>query len=178
MANRRFQLNEKQVRELLSAFERCKDGPLRTRLQAVRLYGSGYDTQQVQEITGTTHRTLMRWCSRYRRGGIEALAEQRRGGNRAALTADQVALVKDNLHRYRPVDVLGAEQVATAAGLHWTVPDLRHALLQWTGVHYRTASSYRELFARCGFSYQRTQKRFRSRSVAKVAEFEEQIEKN
>lgn len=78
----------------------------------------------------------------------------------------------------RPVEVLGPERVATASGQHWTIPDLALALQQWHGIHYRSNSSYRELFHRCGFSYQRSAKVFRSRSAAQVAEFEEQLEKN
>ena len=77
------------------------------------------------------------------------------------------------LRQYRPLDVLGSEGVATASGQHWTVPVLKQTLTQWHGVVYQSDSSYRELFGRCGFSYQRTAKVFRSHSAEKVAEFEE-----
>jgi transposase len=55
---------------------------------------------------------------------------------------------------------------------------LKQALQQWQGAVYQSDSSYHELSARCGFSYQRTAKVFRSRSAQQVAEFEEQLEKN
>ena len=48
---------------------------------------------------------------------------------------------------------------------------------QWFSVQYKARGSYRQLFARCGFSYQRPAKIYKSRSEAKVAEFEEQLEK-
>jgi len=41
-AKRHFQLNEQQEQDLKAAFKESGDGILRTRLQAVRLYGSGY----------------------------------------------------------------------------------------------------------------------------------------
>lgn len=175
---RHFQLNEQEEQELKAAFAECADGPMRTRLQAVRLYGSGYAIEDIKEIAGCTRRTLLRWCRQYREEGIARLVDQRQGGNRALLSAGQLKDVASKLRQYRPVEVLGPGGVATASGQHWTVPDLKQALAQWHGVVYQSDSSYRELFGRCGFSYQRTAKVFRSRSAEKVAEFEEQLEKN
>ena len=45
-------------------------------------------------------------------------------------------------------------------------------------VSYKSATSLRELLGKCGFSYQRPAKQYKSRSALKVAEFEEQLEKN
>ncbi len=178
VARQRQLLNGTEVRELRVAYETCKNGPARTRLQAVRLYGSGYPTQEIETITGTERRLLLRWYAKYRRGGPAALYDQRKGGNHQALTAEQLAEVRAKLHQYRPVDVLGKGQVATADGLHWTVPDLKRALAMWQDVSYRSDTSYRTLLKRCGFSFQRTSKQYRSRSEVRLAEFEEQLEKN
>lgn len=178
VARQRQLLNETEVRELRVAYETCKNGPARTRLQAVRLYGSGYPTREIETITGTERRLLLRWCAKYRRGGLTALYDQRRGGNRQVLSAEQVADVRAKLHQYRPVDVLGKGQVATSDGLHWTVPDLRRALEQWQGITYGSDTSYRTLLKQCGFTFQRTSKQYRSRSESRLAEFEAQLEKN
>ena len=75
------------------------------------------------------------------------------------------------------MDALGPQRVATADGLYWCVPDLKQVVKQWYGITYKSDASYRELFAKCGFSYQRSAKVFRSRSERKVAEFEETAEK-
>ena len=56
--------------------------------------------------------------------------------------------------------------------------DLRQALARWQGVTYKSDISYRTLLKRCGYSYQRAGKQFRSRSEARLAEFEEQLKKN
>jgi transposase len=175
---REFQLTEQQNLELKQAFQESNDGRTRTRIQAVRLYGSGFSVKDIQEITGCSTRSLLRWCERYRKLGIKGLIDQRKGGNRARLSETQIQDVSDKLQRYRPIDVLGADRVATMSGLHWTVLDLKQALQQWHGVVYRTDTSYRALLRRCGFSYQRSAKVFRSRSIAQVAAFEEQLEKN
>lgn len=175
---RHFQLTEQQKQELVVAYDKCAAGPTRTRLQAVRLYGSGYPVETIQEITGSPRRTLLRWCRQYRLQGAASLADKRLGGNRAYLTDEQLDDVCNKLHQYRPIDVLGSADVATASGEHWTIPDLKRAVQQWHGVVYQSPSSYGLLFKRCGFSYQRTARVFRSRSAEQVADFEEQLEKN
>ena len=175
---RRFQLTEQEQHRLMNAYEKSPDGPTRTRLQAVRLYGSGYSTESIAEITGCSRRTLLRWCQQYRLEGTEGLTDKRLGGNRAFLSDEQLDDVCQKLHQYRPVDVLGAAEVVTASGQHWTIPDLKRALQQWQGIVYQSISSYHVLFKRCGFSYQRTARVFRSQSASRVADFEERLEKN
>lgn len=177
-AKRSFQLSEQERQELQAVYERCAQGAMRTRLQAVRLYGSGYATEEVTEITGCPRRTLLRWCEAYRRAGLAGLVDKRQGGNRALLSQAQIVDVAHKLQQYRPVDVLGPAGVATPSGQYWTVPDLQRALQQWHGVVFKSPSSYRQLFKRCGFSYQKTAKVFRSRSAQQVAAFAEALEKN
>ena len=58
------------------------------------------------------------------------------------------------------------------------VPDLMRAVQEWFGGTWRSPSSYLALLAACGFSYQRAQKVFKSRSERDVLEFEEQRDKN
>jgi len=54
MAKRKFELTEQERTKLFQAYELCKDGPTRTRYQAVRLYGEGYDEKEIE----TDHRLL------------------------------------------------------------------------------------------------------------------------
>ena len=56
--------------------------------------------------------------------------------------------------------------------------DLAQAITRWYGVHYRSRGAYLSLFARCGFSYQRPDRVFRSRRETQVAAFQEELEKN
>jgi transposase len=176
MAKRRFQLTEEQNQELTSAYTSCKDGPTRTRYQAVRLYGTGYPTEEVISITGCAWSTLMEWCRTYRREGIAGLVDKRAGGNRAKLTEKQLEELRTRLRTYTPANLFGTT-AATPDGQFWTVEDLQHAVQQWYGVSYQSRGSYHRLFDRCDFSYQRPAKAYKSRSEAKVAEFEAQLEK-
>lgn len=176
MATRQFHLTEDQVKELMNAFTNCKDGLTRTRYQAVRLYGTGYPVKEVIDITGCSRTSLMDWCRIYRAEGVAGLIDKRKGGNRDRFTEQQIAELTMRMRTYTPADLFG-KTAATADGQFWTVEDLQRMVQQWYSVQYKARGSYHQLFARCGFSYQRPAKVYKSRSEAKVAEFEEQLEK-
>jgi transposase len=174
MAKREFCLSEAEERIFASAFVNCKDGPTRTRYQAVRLYGKGYSAREIEAITGTCHSTLMEWCRKYRQGGLDALGDHRIGGNRALLSGEQIEALGQRLRTYRPEQLFGAE-ATSSDGQFWTIADLARAVEQWYGVRYLRQSSYQQLLKRCGFSYQRPTKVYKSRSEAQVQAFEEDL---
>ena len=151
---------------------------MRTKIQAVRLYGNNVPVADITNLTGLPRRTINRWYGRYLQLGLSGFVDNRQGGNHRYLTSEQIGDLSDKLHQYRPIDLFALEDVATADGLHWCVPDLRQAVKKWYGIEYKRDTSYRHLFKKCGYSYQRTAKVFRSRSALKVAEFEEVVEKN
>ena len=177
MARRQFQLNPEQAKDLMQAYLGCKDGPTRSRYQAVRLYGTGYPLQKVLEITGCSRLTLMYWCRKYLAGGVSALTDHRVGGNRAKLSPEQLAQLKARLHGYTPADLFGPT-TTTANGQFWTVPDLRRAMEQWYGVYYQSPRSYLRCLNLCDFSYQRPAKVYQSRKEGQVVEFQGELEKN
>jgi transposase len=170
-------LTDAQAAELRQAYERTKDGPTRTRFQAVRLYASGYSVEHIQQITGCSRTSLMDWCRLFRSHGVAALRDHRLGGNRAKLTLQQREAVRVDLHLYTPRQLFGSD-TATADGQFWTIPDLKRAVREWFGVTWDSPTSYRTLLIDSGFSYQRTQKVFKSRSERDILAFEEQLEKN
>ena len=90
MAKRRFHLNEDQVKKLANAYTNCRDGPTRTRYQAVRLYGTGYPVKEVMNITGCSRTSLMDWCRMFRTEGIARLVDRRTGGNRDRFTEQRI----------------------------------------------------------------------------------------
>lgn len=177
MAKRKFKLNNEQEKELKAAYHQCQDGATKIRYQAVRLYGSGYRVQEIEQITGCSRPSLMEWCRAYRQGGVEALVDQRTGGNRAKLKFSELEQVQQQLESYSPRQLFGPE-TATREGQFWTVPDLAKLVKRQYGISYQSPSSYRNLFERCGFSCQRPEAHYRSRNELKVLAFEQQLEKN
>jgi transposase len=177
MAKRKFHLSEHEANALKRAYQQTKDGPTRTRYQAVRMYGLGYAVPEIQEITGCSPSSLMEWCRAYRAQGVAALVDKRHGGNRAKLSLAQIEAVRARLHQYAPRDLVGPG-AHTPSGQYWTVEDLAQAVQQWYGVRWDSRTSYHALFARCGFTYQRVEKVYKSRRPAAVDEFEALLEKN
>jgi transposase len=177
MAKRTFKLSEVERKELLKAYQTCKDAGTRTRYQAVRLYGEGYAEQEIEQITGCSRTSLMEWCRAYRADHSQGLIDHRTGGNSAKLSRLQIEELQQKMHQYTPKELFGA-RASTADGQFWTVEDLMHVVREQYGVEYKSRTSYTRLLSLCGFSYQKTEKIFKSRSQTKVADFEEQLEKN
>ena len=177
MAKRKFILTEAEQKELLRAYRMCKDANTRTRYQAVRLYGEGYSETEIEQISGCSRTSLLAWCRAYRADPAQGLVDKRLGGNRAKLSKLQIEEVQQMLHLYTPKERLGS-RARTADGQFWTVEDLMLVVREKYGVEYQSRTSYRYLLDLCGFSYQKTEKVFKSRSETKGADFEEQLEKN
>jgi len=176
MANRKFELTEHERTQLFRAYELCKDGPTRTRYQAVKLYGEGHLEKDIEQITGCSRASLMGWCRAYRENSQLGLVDKRAGGNSAKLTKLQMEDLSQRLHQYTPKELFGSD-THSADGQFWTVEDLHRTILKWYGVEYRSRSSYLRLLMVCKFSYQRPEKVFKSRNQMKVADFEEKLEK-
>ena len=177
MAKRKFNLTEAERKELLQAYRTCKNAATRTRYQAVRLYGEGYPVEEIMQITGCSRTSLMEWCRAYREDHAQGLVDKRTGGNHAKLSKLQIEELQQMLYQYTLRERLGPK-ASTIDGQFWSVEDLALIVREQYGVEYQSRTSYSQLLHLCGFSYQKTEKVFKSRSEAKVADFEEQLEKN
>lgn len=177
MAKRQFKLSEQEVNELKRAEMQAQDGREMKRLQAVRLYGEGRPTQDIEQIVGCSWRALMDWCKAYRSAGPAGLKSRWQGQNAAKLSGQQQAELKDKLHQYRPDQVI-APKLRISQGQFWTVSDLKIVLQAWYGISYHSETSYRSLLHRCTFSLQVPANRYRSRpDDLTVADFEAELEK-
>jgi transposase len=177
MRQREFKLNTDQANELLSAFQHGMDVKAKTRYQAVRLYGLGYRVSEIETICGCSRPSLMEWCRVYRREGVAGLLDHRQDGNHALLRPVEIEELQELMHQYTPAQLLGVGQ-ATGEGAFWSVPDLAQVVKQRYGVVYQSATSYRALLAKCGFSLQRPGHFYQSRHEEQVMAFAEEFEKN
>ena len=176
MRQRTFHLSDAQANALLAAYLHCTNALTKTRYQAVRLYGFGYSTIQVQDICACSRSSLMNWVHAYQEHGLTALVDARQGGNRARLSGEQLETLQNQLHRYTPTQVLGKDK-CRGNGQFWCVPDLATLLARDYDVVYQSQTSLRTLLAKCEMSYQRPTKQYKSHSAHKLMEFEEQLEK-
>lgn len=177
MAKRKFELTLSQLKELIQAYTRCNDGMLRTRYQAVRMYGTRYPVDEICALTRCSRTSLMEWCRAYQSHGVAGLRDGRRGGNSAKLTTSQRVDLLQRLETYTPRQLFGSS-AHTTTGQFWTVEDLQRAVAQWYGVQYASRTSYSTLFHTAGLSYQRPARVFKSQRLPHIMEFEENTEKN
>ena len=177
MAKRQFHLTPEQLKELKRHEQLNKRVDVARRLQAVRLYGTGRATSDIMDIVGCSETSVRDWAILYKRKGIDGLLDHHdiSAQNARKLSLEQEAELQDRVHRYQPREVLGQWQ---GTGQFWTVDDVQAVIQLWYGVMYKERGSYRQILHRCGFSYQRTERVYKSRpSVQDVADFEAELEK-
>jgi transposase len=177
MAKRQFELNEAEQKEMRRAEGQTQDARELKRLQAVRLYGSGYAVSDIIELTGCSWRALMDWCVAYRADGASGLKSKWQGENALKLSRVQRADLKARLAAYRPDQVIEAD-LRISQGQFWTVTDLAIVIERWYGVTYGCRLSYIRLLHECHFSQQQTEPVYRSQPDQRtVADFEAGLEK-
>lgn len=177
MAKRNFELTEAQINELRRAETQTSKVRELKRLQAVRLYGEGRSTVEIEAIVGCSWRALMDWRQRYKEEGVDGLKSKWQGQNAAKLRKEQRAELKEKLHQYRPEQAI-APEIRISQGRFWTISDLKIVVAEWYGVSYQSETSYRTLLHQCMFSLQVPERRYRSRPDDwTVAEFEAELEK-
>ena len=177
MAKRQFELSEQERQAFQEAERVSRDAYELKRLQAVRLYGSGVSSEQIRRLVGCAERSIRQWSQRYGQGGLAGLQSQWQGENALKVSRTQRADLKQRLQQLTPEQAISAE-VRVSQGQFWTVSDLQIVVQQWYGVLYLAGESYQRLLAECGFSYQHTEKVYRSRPDAQtVVDFEAELEK-
>src|SRR5919201_581554 len=112
------------------------------RNRAVRAVLDGMTQAQAARVFGVHHNAVYRWIKRYRQGGWDGLAEQRRGrrpGEQAALTEPQqqevIALVRREGGVVLWLDEMGVRADA-AAGRSWA-PVGQTPVIKRTGKRFR-----------------------------------------
>ena len=177
MAKRQFVLNDEEQKALRRAEGQTQDARALKRLQAVRLYGSGYAVSEISSITGCSWRAMMDWCRAYRASGVDGLKSKWQGENALKLSREQRADLKKRLDAYRPDQVI-APELRISQGQFWTVSDLSIVVQCWYGVSYRCRDSYVALRHEGQFSQQQTERVYRSQPDQRVvADFEAWLEK-
>ena len=147
-SGRKLVITGAEEREIIAYLESCEDQGIRTRLKAILLYAKGYSLAYVQQETGCSRSSLLKWCQAYRSYGLDGLFDRRRGGNNARLSDEQIRELAERLRSHTPADLLGAK-AATSDGRQWTVEDLCNVIWKWYGIVYKSRTSYYKLLRMC-----------------------------
>lgn len=71
---------EEDGETLFRAYRAAEEPEQRTRLQGLWLLRRGRSLSETAAVVGVTYRTVQRWVTWYREGGLEAVVGHRRGG--------------------------------------------------------------------------------------------------
>ena len=131
MAGKRVEIAwevEDTLEALRQRYRNEEEGEVRTRLQALWLLRTGWNLEQVAEVTGVHYRTVQRWVGWYRQGGTAEVCVHHGGGHGQPswLTAEQEAAVAEE----------------AAKGAFTTAADVRRWVAEQFGVTYRLKGIY------------------------------------
>ena len=86
---------DRTAEELRRLAGQCHDGGRVRRLLALSLVLEGHPRREAAELCGMDRQTLRDWVHRYNAEGVDGLVSVRTGGRTAALTAEQMAELKE-----------------------------------------------------------------------------------
>lgn len=96
---RDYHLTDEELATLEIAIRHDKRPKVRQRCTAIRLLHLGYKAEQVAELQAVSKPTLHGWYTRWRKGGVEALANQPKSGLRFQRTLDILQLWRKHLRK-------------------------------------------------------------------------------
>jgi transposase len=136
------------------------------RLRAVHARELGYAVADIAAILGVREETVSRWCSRYERGGQEALPGARTGrpvGSGRWINTEQEQVIQQAIETKTP------EQLQIASAL-WTRPAVRELIHQQLGLRLpiRTVGEY---LRRWGYTPQKPVRKAYRQDPEAVAEW-------
>lgn len=140
------ELSAEAVKSLEEAIAHDKRREVVKRATGIRLLHLGYSPEEVAQMLVVEAATIYNWRKRWRKGGVEGLANRPRSGRPRHATVDYRALIDTTL-----------AQPPVAAGYEfaiWTIERLRQHLLNQTGIDL-SGERLRVLLTEMGYVYRR-----------------------
>jgi transposase len=163
----RIQLSQSEARRLDELFRSTGDRKLRDRLQIVLLAHKGRLRQQIADDLAVHRRSVTRWLSAYRDGGLDALLPKKPPGKAASIPDRLADEVKDW--------VIGGPASVGLDRANWTHEELADHLLKARGI--RTSRSAVQRFcAKIGIRPYRPTYRYLRGDPAKQAAAAEDLD--
>lgn len=146
MTTIKLELTETELLQLEHAIRSDKRPEVRQRATAIRLMHLGKSPQAVAEALAISLPTVYNWHSRWRSGGLEALANRPKSGRPSVADEEYRRVLEETLEK-EPAE-LGYEFAI------WTVERLKAHLDQATGKPL-SANRLRVLLRKLGYRYRR-----------------------
>ena len=84
-----YTISQEEAEQISATRKKIKDKSTDKRLYAVELRGRGMNNKEIAEILETSPKVVSRWVSAYKKDGIEALFNKRKGGNHRNISYGQ-----------------------------------------------------------------------------------------
>ena len=91
--HRSIELDPTQHAQLLSLASSSRDASIQLRAQIILSWASGATGEQSAKLLDTSRRTVSKWRSRFRQGGVEALSDRPRPGAPRTISSGKIAEV-------------------------------------------------------------------------------------
>jgi transposase len=97
---KRFLLTDDEREQIARRYKQEKNPRFRERLQCLLFKDRGMTNGEVADLLEIVRETVADWLNLYAEGGIEALCRLETGGSDSFLSAEQLALLRDELDKH------------------------------------------------------------------------------
>lgn len=120
------------------------------RIQAVLMKKKGFTVEQIMRANGKNRTTIEGWITEFNQNGVAGLKTVPQTPRFVKLKPDQKRELKTLVYGRKPAEYGYAQDF-------WSIPMLKNFIKTKFNVVYKSDKSYQDLFAYCGFSYQKAE---------------------
>lgn len=120
------------------------------RIQAVLMKKKGFTVDQIMQVNGKNRTTIEGWITAFNQQGVAGLKTVPQTPRFVKLKPEEKQELKTLVHGHKPTEYGYTQDF-------WSIPILKDFIKTKFKVVYKSEKSYQELFAFCGFSYQKAE---------------------
>ena|SRR3989338_3890591 len=120
------------------------------RVQAVLMKKKGFTVDEIIQANGKNRTTIEGWVTAFNQHGVAGLKTTPQSPRFVKLEAEHKQKLKTLVHGHKPTEYGYTEDF-------WSMPILKDFVKTKFKVVYKSERSYQDLFAYCGFSYQKAE---------------------
>lgn len=139
-----FYLSEAELEAITQAMNHSPLPEVRQRATAIHLLHLKHHPEAIAEMLAVAPSSIWNWHRRWRRGGVQGLANAHKSGRPAKADAQYLAVLEQTLQRE-------PNELGLAFAL-WTINRLRHYLAEQTGL-LLSYTRFRALLSKQGYVY-------------------------
>ena len=133
-----YKISEEEANKIAEIRKTIKNKMTDKKLYAVELRGRGKTNPEIAEKLDTSPKVISKWVSTYKKGGVEALFEHRKGGNHRNMSYEEEKILSEfskQAEQGKIVEVSEIRKSYDKAVGHETKPTQIYAVLKrhkWT----------------------------------------------